>query len=210
MVLPVSGNSPRFPPDLWDEAAVRQPTREGRGEKVTHRSPGSEQRPGHIPVGSAGEDRWLLVAVAGLLSFVAMLDMNIVNVALADIADGLHVSAATAQWTVLGYQLPVVALLLPVGRWLDARSPGIACRTVTRRYATTDKPAATTGSGADYSDACPGPAPVTPGRQASGIPGQKTTETGSCPSRRTSRASGGNPRRRRRRVRPRRRVFPVV
>ncbi|MGW0882668.1 MFS transporter [Streptomyces sp. NPDC002671] len=83
---------------------------------MTGHSPGSEQ-PGHIPVG--GEDRWLLVAVAGLLSFVAMLDMNIVNVALADIADGLHVSAATAQWAVLGYQLPVVALLLPVGRWLD-------------------------------------------------------------------------------------------
>ncbi|MGW1809635.1 MFS transporter [Streptomyces sp. NPDC002078] len=83
---------------------------------MTGHSPGSEQ-PGHIPV--AGEDRWLLVAVAGLLSFVAMLDMNIVNVALADIADGLHVSAATAQWAVLGYQLPVVALLLPVGRWLD-------------------------------------------------------------------------------------------
>ncbi|MEV6479719.1 MFS transporter [Streptomyces sp. NPDC051576] len=73
----------------------------------------------HHDSGSAGEDRWLLVAVAGLLSFVAMLDMNIVNVALADIADGLHVSAATAQWAVLGYQLPVVALLLPVGRWLD-------------------------------------------------------------------------------------------
>ncbi|MGW3168839.1 MFS transporter [Streptomyces sp. NPDC001153] len=83
---------------------------------MTGHSPGSRQ-PGHIPVG--GEDRWLLVAVAGLLSFVAMLDMNIVNVTLADIADGLHVSAATAQWAVLGYQLPVVALLLPVGRWLD-------------------------------------------------------------------------------------------
>ncbi|MFI6729187.1 MFS transporter [Streptomyces sp. R-74717] len=82
---------------------------------MTHHDSGSEQ-PGHI---SLGEDRWLLVAVAGLLSFVAMLDMNIVNVALADIADGLHVSAATAQWAVLGYQLPVVALLLPVGRWLD-------------------------------------------------------------------------------------------
>ncbi|AJT69800.3 hypothetical protein T261_8205 [Streptomyces lydicus] len=61
----------------------------------------------------------MLVAVAGVLAFVAMLDMNIVNVALADIADGLHVSTATAQWAVLGYQLPVVALLLPVGRWLD-------------------------------------------------------------------------------------------
>ncbi|WP_201305114.1 MFS transporter [Streptomyces sp. GS7] len=82
---------------------------------MTHHGPGAEQ-PGHIPV---GEDRWPLVAVAGVLAFVAMLDMNIVNVALADIAAGLHVSTATAQWAQLGYQLPVVALLLPVGRWLD-------------------------------------------------------------------------------------------
>ncbi|MFJ9844294.1 MFS transporter [Kitasatospora sp. NPDC101155] len=65
-------------------------------------------------------DRWSLVAVAGMLSFVAMLDMNIVNIALADIADSFHVSARTAQWAVLGYQLPLVALLLPTGRWLDA------------------------------------------------------------------------------------------
>lgn len=64
-------------------------------------------------------DRWALVVVAGALSFVAMLDMNIVNVALADIAADLHVPAGTAQWSALGYQLPVVALLLPVGRWLD-------------------------------------------------------------------------------------------
>lgn len=71
-----------------------------------------------------GADRWPLVAVAGVLAFVAMLDMNIVNVALADIAEGLQVSTATAQWAVLGYQLPVVALLLPVGRWLD----GVALR----------------------------------------------------------------------------------
>ncbi|MGW7790561.1 MFS transporter [Streptomyces tricolor] len=77
---------------------------------MTHPGPGPDRPDG---------DRWLPVAVAGLLSFVAMLDMNIVNVALADIADGLHVSAATAQWAVLGYQLPVVALLLPAGRWLD-------------------------------------------------------------------------------------------
>ncbi|WP_354637456.1 MFS transporter [Kitasatospora camelliae] len=65
------------------------------------------------------EDRWSLVAVAGMLSFVAMLDMNIVNIALADLAHGFQVSARTAQWAVLGYQLPLVALLLPAGRWLD-------------------------------------------------------------------------------------------
>ncbi|MGW2707188.1 MFS transporter [Streptomyces sp. NPDC001340] len=82
---------------------------------MTHQGPGSEQ-PGDIP---GGADHWRLVGLAGLLSFVAMLDMNIVNVALADIADGLRVSSVTAQWAVLGYQLPVVALLLPAGRWLD-------------------------------------------------------------------------------------------
>ncbi|GAA1943408.1 MFS transporter [Kitasatospora viridis] len=64
-------------------------------------------------------DRWDLVAVAGMLSFVAMLDMNIVNIALPDLARSLHVSLETAQWAALGYQLPVVALLLPAGRWLD-------------------------------------------------------------------------------------------
>ncbi|MER6738285.1 MFS transporter [Streptomyces puniciscabiei] len=98
---------------------------------MTRRSAGSKQ-PGHPP---AGEDRWPLVAVAGLLSFVAMLDMNIVNVALADIAAGLHVSAATAQWAVLGYQLPVTALLLPVGRRLDGVGVRSAVLTATAGFA---------------------------------------------------------------------------
>ncbi|MEE4584467.1 MULTISPECIES: MFS transporter [Streptomyces violaceusniger group] len=90
---------------------------------MTDDASGADQ-PGDVPERPADppevRDRWLLVAVAGALAFVAMLDMNIVNVALADISQGLRVSAATAQWAVLGYQLPVVALLLPVGRWLDA------------------------------------------------------------------------------------------
>ncbi|MCX4671118.1 MFS transporter [Streptomyces sp. NBC_01381] len=93
---------------------------------MTHQGSGTEQ-PGHMAL---GEDRWPLVAVAGVLAFMAMLDMNIVNVALVDIADGLHVSAATAQWAALGYQLPVVALLLPAGRWLDGvgmRSALLVC-----------------------------------------------------------------------------------
>ncbi|MFF5477950.1 MFS transporter [Streptomyces sp. NPDC012935] len=81
------------------------------------------------------KDRWVLVGVAGALSFVAMLDMNIVNVALADIAEGLHVSAATAQWAALGYQLPVVALLLPVGRWLDGAGTRPALLAATAGFA---------------------------------------------------------------------------
>ncbi|MER5940146.1 MFS transporter [Streptomyces sp. NPDC001928] len=81
------------------------------------------------------KDRWVLVAVAGALSFVAMLDMNIVNVALADISAGLHVSATTAQWAALAYQLPVVALLLPVGRWLDGMGTRPALLAATAGFA---------------------------------------------------------------------------
>ncbi|MEU8824719.1 MFS transporter [Streptomyces sp. NPDC048636] len=101
---------------------------------MTRRSPGSEP-PGGMAAGSPEEDRWTLVAVAGVLSFVAMLDMNIVNVALADIADSLGVSARTAQWAVLGYQISVVALLLPVGRWLDRVGPRSALLTATTGFA---------------------------------------------------------------------------
>ncbi|MGW2251600.1 hypothetical protein ACWCXH_15570 [Kitasatospora sp. NPDC001660] len=64
-------------------------------------------------------DRWSLVVAAGLLSFVAMLDMNVVNLALTDISAGLHVSTGDAQWAAPGDQLPLVALLLPAGRWVD-------------------------------------------------------------------------------------------
>ncbi|WP_059008226.1 MFS transporter [Streptomyces specialis] len=69
-----------------------------------------------------GTDQWGLVAVAGMLSFVAMLDMSVINVAVAGIGDDLGTSDGVAQWAVLGYQVPVVAFLLPAGRWLD-RAP---------------------------------------------------------------------------------------
>ncbi|WP_338675014.1 MFS transporter [Streptomyces sp. SCSIO 30461] len=98
---------------------------------MTHHGGGSVE-PAGIPDGG---DRWLLVAVAGLLSFVAMLDMNIVNVALAEISRDLEVSATAAQWVVLGYQLPVVALLLPVGGWLDGAGPRSAVLAATAGFA---------------------------------------------------------------------------
>ncbi|WP_280697673.1 MFS transporter [Kitasatospora sp. GP82] len=59
------------------------------------------------------------MVVAGLLAFTAMLDMNIVNIAVSSLSRSFGVSVETAQWAVLGYQLPVVALLLPAGQWLD-------------------------------------------------------------------------------------------
>nr|WP_062401741.1 MFS transporter [Pseudonocardia sp. AL041005-10] len=70
------------------------------------------------PVGGVRDDR-VAVAVAGLLSFVAMFDMNVVNVALPRIADGFDADPRSVQWVVLAYAIPAVALLLPAGRWLD-------------------------------------------------------------------------------------------
>ncbi|SCL17104.1 Predicted arabinose efflux permease, MFS family [Micromonospora pallida] len=64
-------------------------------------------------------DRWLLVYAAGAVVFVAMLETSIVNVALPAIRDDLGSDPALTQWTVLAYLLPVVALVLPAGRWLD-------------------------------------------------------------------------------------------
>ncbi|MER7986636.1 MFS transporter [Streptomyces noursei] len=68
------------------------------------------------------DERWGLVAVAGICSFLAMFDMSVMTVAVPGIAAGFAVPVSVAQWAVLGYQLPVVALLLPAGRWLD-RAP---------------------------------------------------------------------------------------
>ncbi|MEV4615539.1 MFS transporter [Kitasatospora sp. NPDC049258] len=76
------------------------------------------ERTAPAPAG-ARLDRWPLVGLAGLLAFLAMLDLNIVTVAVPSIAEGLDVPPETAQWAGLGYQLAVVALLLPAGRWLD-------------------------------------------------------------------------------------------
>ncbi|MYT34027.1 MULTISPECIES: MFS transporter [unclassified Streptomyces] len=67
-------------------------------------------------------ERWGLVAVAGICAFLAMFDMSVVTVAVPGIATGFAVPVSVAQWAVLAYQLPVVALLLPAGRWLD-RAP---------------------------------------------------------------------------------------
>ncbi|MBQ1023705.1 MFS transporter [Micromonospora sp. C95] len=64
-------------------------------------------------------NRWWVVGGMGLAVFLASLDMSIVNVALPAIRDSLSAPTAVTQWVVLGYLLPLVALALPTGRWLD-------------------------------------------------------------------------------------------
>src|SRR5712691_2855867 len=68
-------------------------------------------------------NRWWLVAAAGLTVFMAVLDMSVVNVALPVIETSFHIRTSVSEWVVLGYLLPLIALALPSGRWLDQVSP---------------------------------------------------------------------------------------
>jgi MFS transporter, DHA2 family, multidrug resistance protein len=61
-------------------------------------------------------NRWWLVVGAGLAVFMVALDSSIVNVALPTIGRAFQSPAAVIQWTILGYLLPAVALVLPAGR----------------------------------------------------------------------------------------------
>lgn len=69
--------------------------------------------------GTRGADRWPVVVAMGLVIFMATLDMSVANVALPVIEDDFGVGTDTSQWVVLGYLLPLVAVTLPSGRYLD-------------------------------------------------------------------------------------------
>ncbi|MBB6546950.1 MFS transporter [Nonomuraea rubra] len=56
---------------------------------------------------------------------MAQLDATAINVALPTIQRDLGIGPGLAQWAVLGYALPLIALTVPSGRWLD----GAAART---------------------------------------------------------------------------------
>lgn len=68
---------------------------------------------------TGARNRWWLVIAAGLAMFMVALDSSIVNVALPGIGQAFHSPAALAEWAIIGYLLPAVALVLPAGRWLD-------------------------------------------------------------------------------------------
>lgn len=78
-----------------------------------------------LPLGSGSRPKparrggWPLVAVIAITSFIGTFDVTGVNVVLPQMASELHVDAAAVQWVSLGYLLPIAALALPAGRWLD-------------------------------------------------------------------------------------------
>src|SRR5512132_840812 len=74
------------------------------------------------PVASTRPDpnRWKALAVVLAAGFMTLLDVSIVNVALASIAQGLHAQPNQLEWIVAGYALSLGLLLAPAGRFGDA------------------------------------------------------------------------------------------
>ena len=63
--------------------------------------------------------RWKALGVLGLIQFMLVLDVTVVNVALPRIQDSLHFSESGLAWVVNGYVLMAGGLLLLGGRLAD-------------------------------------------------------------------------------------------
>lgn len=76
-------------------------------------------RPAASGVPALRRTNWAVVTATGVAVFMAQLDATVVNVALPTIESELDIGTSLTQWIVLGYVLPMIALSLPSGRWLD-------------------------------------------------------------------------------------------
>ncbi|MET8373909.1 MFS transporter [Micromonospora profundi] len=65
--------------------------------------------------------RWQAVGVGLVAAFMTLLDVSIVNVAVPSIDRALHASASDLQWVLSGYALTFGLVLVPAGRFGDAR-----------------------------------------------------------------------------------------
>jgi EmrB/QacA subfamily drug resistance transporter len=68
---------------------------------------------------TARDPKWWTLAAVCLGVFILLLDITIVNVALADIQDDLHASLSDLQWVIDAYALSLAALLLTAGSLAD-------------------------------------------------------------------------------------------
>ncbi|MGX6608372.1 MFS transporter [Micromonosporaceae bacterium Da 78-11] len=66
-------------------------------------------------------NRWRALSVALVAGFMTLLDVSIVNVALPSIRADLELSSGELQWVLSGYALTFGLLLVPAGRFGDAR-----------------------------------------------------------------------------------------
>jgi len=91
-------------------------------EQSTSSSPPTREQ--ERPASQAGrppvvENRWWTLVAVCLGTFMLLLDVTIVNVALPDIQTSLHASFTDLQWVVDAYALTLAALLLTSGSLAD-------------------------------------------------------------------------------------------
>ncbi|MDB5538966.1 MAG: transporter [Devosia sp.] len=74
-----------------------------------------------VPKSTAEADprRWIALAVLLLATFMNLLDLTIVNVAIPSLQSGLHSNPSEIEWVVAGYALAFALGLLPFGRLGD-------------------------------------------------------------------------------------------
>src|SRR6476646_8458936 len=67
---------------------------------------------------------WTLIAVC-VATFMLLLDITVVNVALPDIQKDLNASLSSLQWVVDAYSLTLAAFLLTAGSFAGPDRPGV-------------------------------------------------------------------------------------
>ncbi|MFJ6197898.1 MFS transporter [Micromonospora sp. NPDC092111] len=99
--------------------------------------------PDRRPVVNPADDRrrWQALGVGLVAAFMTLLDVSIVNVAVPSIERALHAGPSDLQWVLSGYALTFGLILVPAGRFGDARGRrnafvlGVALFTVTSALA---------------------------------------------------------------------------
>lgn len=95
-------------------STTRPPRSVGSVSRVSQSTHDSPPEPAAV-----ARTNWLVVAATGVAVFMAQLDATVVNVALPTIEAEFGIGTSLTQWIVLAYVLPLIALSLPSGRWLD-------------------------------------------------------------------------------------------
>ncbi|MFC4017009.1 MFS transporter [Micromonospora sp. GCM10011542] len=96
--------------------------------------------PAHVDA-AENRRRWQALGVGLVAAFMTLLDVSIVNVAVPSIDRALHASPSDLQWVLSGYALTFGLVLVPAGRFGDARGRrnafvfGIALFTLTSALA---------------------------------------------------------------------------
>ena len=90
-----------------------------RGGTVAAAAPSREPAQASPPAPSRDGGRWWTLVAVCLGTFMLLLDVTIVNVALPDIQQSLGSSFASLQWVVDAYALSLAALLLTAGSLAD-------------------------------------------------------------------------------------------